>query len=81
MPGGVMTQTLITTLPGLDEHRCANKEHYRVVPSTEAAVDRITATANDKGEDETPTFDFKCWIKLEIVCHYLTINVKCEGLP
>ena len=36
---------------------------------------------NDKGEDETPTFDFKCWIKLEIVCHYLTINVKCEGLP
>ena len=49
MPGGVMTQTLITTLPGLDEHRCANKEHYRVVPSTEAAVDRITATANGNG--------------------------------
>ena len=52
MPGGVMAQTLITTLPGLDEHRCPNKEHFRVVPSTEAAVDHITATANDRQEDE-----------------------------
>ena len=52
MPGGVVTQTLITTLPGLDEHRCVNKEHFRVVPSTEAAVDHITAAANDRQEDE-----------------------------
>ena len=45
-------QTLITTLPGLDEHMCVGKDHFRVVPSTEAAVDLITATANDRREDE-----------------------------
>ena len=51
MSEGIMTQSLVT-LPGLDEFLCVNEDSFVVVPSTEAAVDRITATANERGEEE-----------------------------
>ena len=52
MAEGMMTQTLVSTLAGLDEFQCVTEKHFMVVPSTEAAVDRITATANEKEEGE-----------------------------
>ena len=52
MADGVMTQTLVSTLAGLDEFQCVTEDHFEVVPSTEAAVDHINATANEKDEDE-----------------------------
>ena len=52
MSEGIMTQSLVTTLPGLDEFLCVTEDNFVVVPSTEAAVDRITATANERGEEE-----------------------------